>query len=900
MTKTYDANGNVTAVTDPYGFRTEYAYDANGNAVEKRAVSADGSEKSVTKYSYDVLGNPVSVTDQLGNVTKYSYDAFGRVASIADPLGSVTKFAYDKLGRAVAYRTFGKDGKEVLTKTFSYDAAGNRTSETVTDPAIGKSRTSSAMYGKTGKILTATDAMGNVTKYSYDSVGRLAETADPLGNVAKLSYDRRGLVTEKRVAGTDGTETSVRSTYDKDGRKVSETDALGQTTRYGYDALGRVTRKTDAAGTATDYAYDAFGGLLSETVSGSDATSVTKWTYDKMGRKISLTDANGNVTKYSYDPLGRLASETYADGSVTKYSYDAAGRLLSKTDGNGTVVKYAYDALGRTVGREEVPGAGVVPTGNETYSYDALGRMVSAKEEGGADSSFSYDAFGSLLSEISGGKTISYSYDPLGNVTELAYPSGRKVSRTYDPLSRLAGIASGGTGLADYSRGSLSLGSVTLGNGAKTEYSYDPLMRLKSISGTVPGKGKSASEPLSSWKFSYSAVGDTLSDGRDAFGYNALSRLSSANYAPLAEKASLSEAYTYDPAGNRTSLVSMETKDAGRKAKVSSEAVSYASNQLNQYVSVGAGNKAASYSYDRNGNLLSDGTFRYAYDSRNRLREVRKADKRGALVAKYSYDPLGRRISKETGTLRTEYSYAGQDAAEERDYEKDSADWELSEVRENVYGEGVDDVVATFRTRYDDGKAGKAETLYFLKDRLGSVTAVTGADGKAVAEYRYTAFGAPYARSGKSDAWKPLGNGSAVTSRLFTGREYDPETGLYHYRARAYSPVLGRFVQRDPIGTADQVNLYAYVANNPLKWTDPTGKEKEIITRIFTDSINDFEPLANVWDPFEKKDLWTDLNFNDYDLVHFDSKSTKLGSPEDNPNITSDKLILLNGKYYSL
>jgi RHS repeat-associated protein len=126
----------------------------------------------------------------------------------------------------------------------------------------------------------------------------------------------------------------------------------------------------------------------------------------------------------------------------------------------------------------------------------------------------------------------------------------------------------------------------------------------------------------------------------------------------------------------------------------------------------------------------------------------------------------------------------------------------------------VDDVIAVIR----DG-----QTYFFHKDQQGSLTAVTDGTGNLVEKYRYDAYGATYVQSGSiyvplSDMVKPF------STRLYTGREYDSETGLYHYRARTYSPSLGRFLQRDPVDTEDQVNLYAYVGNNPVNRTDPSGK----------------------------------------------------------------------------
>ena len=136
------------------------------------------------------------------------------------------------------------------------------------------------------------------------------------------------------------------------------------------------------------------------------------------------------------------------------------------------------------------------------------------------------------------------------------------------------------------------------------------------------------------------------------------------------------------------------------------------------------------------------------------------------------------------------------------------------------------------------------KTYYVHKDIQGSTLAITDSTGNTVRNYTYDAYGTPYVKIGqtyvklKAYLSNPLFSQSTRgNDRLYTGREYDGETGLYYYRAREYSPELGRFLQRDPIGQMDQVNLYTYVGNSPVMGRDPSGCYS---LGDFGDDITDF------------------------------------------------------------
>jgi RHS repeat-associated protein len=208
--------------------------------------------------------------------------------------------------------------------------------------------------------------------------------------------------------------------------------------------------------------------------------------------------------------------------------------------------------------------------------------------------------------------------------------------------------------------------------------------------------------------------------------------------------------------------------------------------------------------HDHNGNLTADATQSYAYDEYNRLISVSSVS---SVVAEYAYDALGRRILKRTWTGGlTETCFFYDDA---RTVEEQSCGGGTPATY--THGNYVDEVL----TR-DTG----AQRLYYHQNALSSVVALTDAAGNVVERYTYDTYGSP-------TIYDPLFTilaASAVGNRiLFTGREWDAECALYHYRARTYSPALGRFLSRDPAGYVDALNLYEYVRSRPTGSFDPLG-----------------------------------------------------------------------------
>ena len=300
----YDALNRMTAVIDPLQHRTSYSYNGNGNR-----VALIDANNTVTRYEYDDLSRLAAVIEnyrqginpnQETNVrTEYTYDAIGNRLTIKDALNHVTTFDYDDLGRLT-----GESDPLTNTTTYTYDGAGNR--------------------------IAMLDANGNTTAYLYDGLYRpvTIDYPDPDGDVY-FAYDGAG----NRAVMTDTVGVTA-WTYNGLNRPIRVTDPFSGTVGYTYDGFGDRTSLTYPDTRVVTYTYDTIGRLA--TVTGWDELS-TSYTYDKAGREETTVLPNGVTTSYAYDDAGQLTEILHSNAEDTlaayQYQYDAVGNrnLVTET-----------------------------------------------------------------------------------------------------------------------------------------------------------------------------------------------------------------------------------------------------------------------------------------------------------------------------------------------------------------------------------------------------------------------------------------------------------------------------------------------------------------------------------------------------------------------------------------
>jgi RHS repeat-associated protein len=761
--KAYDDDLNMVSLIDPRGYTTLYEYDDNGNVTKITDAVGEPLERE-TSFTYEPTYNQVySITNARIKTTYYDYDGQGNLTKITDPLTHETRFTYDPSNGDLLTVTEVRDAGNITTQ-YQYDEYGYR--ERIIDALTGETFFD---YNILGNLRFTTNANLHTTEYEYDLANQLRYVTDHLTNVTEYTYDANGNLTHV----TDPLDHTTEYVYDSYDRLVKIIDPLRNTTEYEYDENANLIRTTDAEDKVTVMTYDAVDRL--DTV--TDAlTQTTDYDYDENGNLAALTDARTNTTSFLYDALNRLELMTYPDLSFEAYAYDEVGNLTSRTLPSGDQIGCEYDDLNRLITKVYDVGGTIVDTAH--FGYDDLGRLELATD---SDSSVArvYDDLSRIKESTQNGKVVAYDYDAVGNTTKIIYPDSDYITLTYDEIERLDTIRNAADEvIADYSYDYAGRrDQLDLANGTRTTYVYDDANRLTDLVNLVV----SPESVISSFSYTHDKVGTPLSmttvDGTHTYAYDDTYQLTGADYPEGYLFPDIT--FDYDEVGNRELVT-----DGGT--------TSYTPNDLNQYTDVGG----TAFVHEANGNLTSDGVNTYAYDLENRMVSATTP----STTVTFGYDALGRRIEK-SNTLAgetTTYVYDGPQII---------AEYDVSDTltAKYVYGAGIDEPVLMLTG---------TDSFFYHLDGLGSVTDLTDPAAAVVETYLYDTFG-------------KVSTPSFVGNRFsFTGREYDAELGLYFYRARYYAPLIGRFLQRDPQAHSENVCLYGYCLNNPLKWVDPFGTEK--------------------------------------------------------------------------
>ncbi|AHF90591.1 type IV secretion protein Rhs [Opitutaceae bacterium TAV5] len=821
----FDTSGwKPTLATDPRGFRTEVAYDKLYRPVQEKAEYQTGVFATTTK-TYDAVGNLTSVTDPLGMVATTTYDALRRPLTVTEAanvpaLAATTTKSYTSTG--LDYRTVDPLDGETLT---DYDAAGRPVK--VTGPAVtgGRPVTLTA-YDAASNVSTVTDPLGHTTDYTWDVRNRRTHeilpsvtdtttgtasrptritTYDPVGNVVAVK-DARGATTTTdydaarrptRViapavtapGGGTVTPTTV-TTYDKNGNILTLTDPNGHTTTNTYDALNRLLTTTDAEGITVTNEYDAAGNRTA-VIDGKSQR--TEFGYDGLSRNTTTKDPAGHVVTLSYDAMNKTA-RVDAQGRRTEYTYDTRHRL--------TGVNY----VGRT-------------QDNRSYTYDKMSRILTVTEPGKggiADVVYTYDTLGRILSEKSHGLTHLYTYDLAGNRTKVIYGgTGTVLNSTYDTLNRLATLTEGGRLTAYGYDLNGNRARLVLPNGDTTVTQFDALNRQVASQTTRWG----GSTVLVDLTQAYDAVGNLcvltetmpgtgLSTRTVTNSYDDANRLTGETVEESTGKVTVTT-YDYDDAHNRLEKTVAVT--VGGTTTTTVTTCTY--NTLNQVLTATTGAAVISYAYDLDGNRVSrsDGTGSdtLTWDYENRLVSFTKETGEGAGEYTFVYDYRTRRVqagAPGTSGGFTRFVFSGGTGVQERDSSLPSGVLVVENIRGSDWGGGVGGLLYTLRN---------STPGYNHYNSRGDVIAKTNDSSTFTFAAQYEAFGDIRAQVG-----------SNPDRQRSNTKDWDVP-GYVNEGFRFRDLETGSFLSRDPLGFVDGPNLYAYVVQNPWTKFDPEGLKKK-------------------------------------------------------------------------
>ena len=771
------------------------SYDASGCRVDVVSVSASDHDTVTQRTTYrDFLGRTVREITPVSDVA-YTYDgASSRVLTATDSVsGETVTRLYDNLGDAVGQLKNGIVSRNDTEYAVESNALWRVTTQTVVGSVSNIcAATKERLTGLSDELRSETFAYQNgalaLHSHSwFDTTNSILTEVSESANAGTTTVKSKfGIAFETTTEA--GTTSSFFDPYgrvfytEKDGRSVDWVgrNDFGDVEEYdtfisnshcitnfmaAFDSLGNKISETNALGAVTVSAYDA-ANRLSATVG---AVYPVRNGYDTAGRRTGLsTTRDGNTwdaTSWTFNPAtGFCTVKTYADGSTIAYTHTPDGKPLRTTYASGLWRENAYNAKRELVSTEYSDGEVC------SFDYNEFSHEIAASN-GVATALLVRSDYGQVTNEalIVGNetRTIGRSFDALGRMTQndgSAYE--------YAPDGQIASIANSVV-IAEYSYTTdrLDAGYVlTLSNGVTfarnlTRDAY----RRSLVTGIVSSAAGNVVESLS---YSYDALNRPIVRNADTFGYNDRSEVTAATIGGIAS------AYGYDEIGNSSS---------------------FTPNNLNQYTE---------FSYDLDGNLLTDGTRTFTYDAANRLKTV---SINGVLALTNFYDAKSRRVRKVTPDATTTFFYD---------------DWNLIEERV-AYTNGTSSTIRYYWGKDLSGTlqgAGGVGGLLYLTvdgavyvpfyDNNGNITRYLDANGNTVAQYTYDAFGNTISQSG------PL---AGFFRHRFSTKYFDAETGLYYYGYRFYHPTIMRWLNRDPLEEEGGVNLYAVCLNKPLITYDLWG-----------------------------------------------------------------------------
>ena len=895
-----------------YGNNASWNTQPDGiNVTKKTTRGSDGTVSSST-FGYDTYGNTTKTWDEEGHLTQVYFEANPGIhpegvhsTKTVNSLNQTTRAVYDQHGNAISF--FDENGIETAA---AYDAFHRKQNEATLDPDPRNPKPiqlpeKSWYYNNTGSLVpgqpSASQHIRIETKQNnsnllykgdfFDGIGRvycnIHKGSDPTKDVRiDTYYNEKGytwkLTTpyykDSPPANIPFTENAAYGDIDRL-RQLIHPDGSQRIIFHEYANMNGIYRNKIRAinerNYETQYFDDAYNNLIEvrELINDPEATSgyfKTTLNYDTLGNLKTITDHQGNTIAYTYDDLGRKISMDHPDKGLWNYEYDARGNLWHVTDALGQTKIFSYDVMNRRT-KVAYPNGDFDETIYDEPTHGAsLGKPTTKRSvKGGAEiwrQELYYNRIRQLermretitLKGVTKQFEIEYVYNHDQTVKQMVYrrdpPGGASetVNLTYLPSGELTSVIGNFpyvTEIRYNAQGDPIL--RVYGNGAFQKFTYydettsTPSFRLwKLQAGSVysgipnnPGAFNLQNltytyQPNGNVKTITSAPTDLTAGWTKTYTYDELDRLKTAG------QTGDSLSFTYDPLNNRTELKGEYLPFGKDGTPGPYSVISYAYSGAGPHQLTGA--STTLYTYDANGNVVtkkiplppggsssgiigkggtikkvalkdeklpSDSTplatsytgWDYTYDVNNRMTQLKK---NGVLQEEYLYNADGQRIGK------IAYDANGQNPVTTYYFGP------LYEIRE---GEAVNYYFAD-GVRVASKQITSVSRRYYLGDHLQSAALVLNSTGLPVEYLEYYPFGETKKQTGSEE-----------TPYTFSDKELDPKTRFHYFGARYYDSQSARFTSPDPVDPkADQpqtLNPYAYTLNNPMRYTDPDGKQ---------------------------------------------------------------------------
>ncbi|EKD56074.1 MAG: hypothetical protein ACD_58C00304G0002 [uncultured bacterium] len=738
-------------------------YNAYQQLVKVQELNVDGSVYSTTKYEYDAADNLVSVTDNKLNKTQLFYDALGRKTRMIDPDMGEWKYYYDINGNL----TKQIDAKS-QTVEMQYDNLNRLTNKVAKNSAGATDKTVNYFYD------TYQNASCRVNNsYTNSSYGSLCATSDGV-TTTKFWFDELGREVKNQKT-LDGQTYEIQKVYDSLDRLIKVIQP--------ENPKNNIENKNDEI----YYTYFNIGAIKTITgkENGQSKIYVADVTYNERGQKEKITYGNGTNTTYSYNPNNQLLNNLItADSSGVRklqdlfYDFDKIGNVSKITDNldNSRTQNYQYDNLNRLT---QAKGS----YGTIGYTYDEIGNLTA---KGSTQYTYGDGTAGphALTGKTEGGQTSNYGYDANGNMTNR---NGDTL--VYDSENHMTS--------AQYTDNSPKI-TVELKKGWNF-FALPIDSTNKNISSILSSlKIGEDYDQISQWNPNTQQYEHYANLGGDSFTALEYGR----GYAINVLKDSVTLTFEDDIKVQTTSknlkngwnVIGSVITDNQTKEQFLAEIANSSGAQVFRY-------NPESFAWEfcgRDFNEIEPGKGYAVYLPQDTTRNIVVTASTSKKTTDFTYDENGGRIKKaSSGTTNI---YLGPSF----ELEKTSS---TTKVTQNIF-EGDNRIVSS-----NDGT-----DYWYHQNHLGStdvMTDVTGQDAKTRVEYY------PYGQT-----FKQTGD-TTLTKYLYTGKELDNSTELYYYGARYYDPGLQRFTQADTIvpspSDPQSFNRYAYAANNPIIYTDPSG-----------------------------------------------------------------------------